>query len=124
MDIETLARVPAEVLPELHFHHQAAARAFESRFPVLSIWEFCQQAEPEGELDRGLGGQCVLFSRPTLDVEMRLVSAGEYAFLQCLWRGGTFEAACRDALDVEPMFDVEERFAALVREQILTSFHL
>lgn len=124
MDMKALAAVPAEDLPELYFHHQPAARAFESRFPVLSIWQFCQEAEPQGELDLGLGAQCVLFSRPALDVEMRLLSKGEYAFLQRLCRGGTFEAACRAALEVEAEFDVQERFATLVREEILTSFHL
>ncbi len=124
MDLQALAAVPAESLPELYFHHQPAARAFESRFPVLSIWQFCQEAEPKGELDLGLGAQCVLFSRPALDVEMRLLSKGEYAFLQRLCRGATFEAACRAALDAEAEFDVQERFAALVREEILTGFHL
>jgi hypothetical protein len=124
MDLKALAAVPAESLPELYFHHQPAARAFGSPFPVLSIWELCQQAEPEGELDLSLGSQCVLFSRPALDVQMRLVTPGEYAFLQRLCRGGTFEAACRAALEVEPGFDVQERFAALVREEILTDFHL
>ena len=124
MDLKALGAVPAEDLPDLYFHHQPAARAFESPYPVLSIWEFCQEAEPEGKLDLGLGSQCVLFSRPALDVEMRLLSQGEYAFLQRLCRGANFETACRAALEAEPGFDVQERFAALVREQILTSFHL
>jgi len=124
MDLKALAEVPAESLPELYFHHQPAARAFESRFPVLSIWQFCQEADPQGGLDLDLGAQCVLFSRPALDVEMRLLSTGEYAFLQRLCRGADFETACRAALDTEPGFDVQERFAALVREEILTSFFL
>jgi hypothetical protein len=124
MDIEALAAVPAESLPGLYFHRQPAALAFESQFPVLSIWLFCQEAEPQGELDLGLGAQCVLFSRPALDVQMRLLTAGEYAFLRQLWSGANFEAACSAALEVEPSFDVQERFAALVREEILTGFHL
>lgn len=124
MDLEALAVVPAEMLTELHFHHQPAARALDSRFPILSIWQFCQQAEPEGELDLGRGAERVLFSRRDQDVEMRLLSAGEYAFLRVLCRGETFDAACRAAFTVERSFDVEERFATLVRDQILTSFYL
>lgn len=124
MDLKALAAVAAEDLPELYFHHQPAARAFESRFPVLSIWEFCQEAEPQGQVDLSLGPQCVLFSRPALDVQMRLLSKGEHAFLQKLCRGATFETACRAALEAEAGFDVQERFAALVREEILISFHL
>ena len=124
MDLKALAAVPAKSLPELCFHHQPAAYAFESRFPVLSIWQFCQETEPQGGLDLDLGAQCVLLSRPALDVEMRLLSIGEYAFLQRLCRGATFETACRAALEVESEFDVQERFAALMREEIFTGFHL
>ncbi len=124
MDIKALAEVPAEMQPKLHFHLQPAAGIFESHFPILSIWEFCQQAEPVGELDLGLGAQYVLISRPALDVQMRLLSASEHAFLRRLAQGGSFEAACSDALAMEHGFDVEGRFATLVREQILTSFHL
>ena len=124
MDLDALAQVPKEMLTELRFHHQPAARALDSRFPILSIWQFCQQPDPEGELDLGRGGERVLFSRRTVEVEMRLLSPGEYAFLRVLCRGETFEAACRAALTVERSFDVEERFATLVRDEILTSFYL
>jgi hypothetical protein len=124
MDIKALAEVPTATQPRLHFRLQPAAGIFESRFPVLSIWQFCQQAEPEGELDLGLGSQCVLLSRPALDVQMRLVSAGEHAFLLRIEQGGSFEVACSDALAMERGFDVEKRFATLVREEILTGFHL
>lgn len=123
MDLKSLAEVPEEMLPELRFHHQPAARAYDSRFPILSIWEFCQEEQPQGELDLGRGGECVLFSRPGHDVEMRLLSRGEYAFLKTLCRGDTFAAACAAALEQEPGFDIQERFAALVQEQILTHFH-
>ena len=124
MDLEALAQVPKEMLTELRFHHQPAARAMDSRFPILSIWQFCQQPDPEGELDLGRGNEWVLFSRRTEEVEMRLLSPGEYAFLRVLCRGETFEAAARAALTVERSFDVEERFATLVRDEILTGFYL
>ena len=124
MDLTALAQVPKEMLTELRFHHQPAARALDSRFPILSIWQFCQQPDPEGELDLGRGSERVLFSRRAEEVEMRLLSAGEYAFLRVLCRGETFEAACRAALTVERSFDVEERFATLVRDEVLTSFYL
>lgn len=123
MDLAALAAVPEDMLPELRFHHQPAARALESPFPILSIWEFCQDADPEGEFDLDIGGECVLFSRPALDVTMRRLSRGEHVFLKTLCRGDTFAAACEAALVTEPSFDVRERFAVLVREEILTSFY-
>ena len=124
MDLEALAEVPADSLSELRFHHQPAARAIDSRFPILSIWEFCQQPDPQGELDLALGDERVLLSRRATEVEMRLLTPGEYAFLRVLCRGETFEVACRTALTVERDFDVQETFATLVRDEILTDFYL
>lgn len=124
MDLKALAEVPAEMLTELHFHHQPAARAIDSRFPILSIWQFCRLPDPQGQLDLDKGSERVLFSRRAHDVEMRLLSPGEYAFLRVLCRGETFASACHMALTVERNFDVQERFAALVRDEVLTSFYL
>jgi len=124
MDVTALAAVPAELQPELHFRHQPTARAYCSPYPILSIWEFCQSPEPEGELDLEAPGECVLFVRPRLDVLMRRVSAGEYKFLQSLCHGETFEMAAQAALQAEPAFDVAGNFAKLVQEEILTGFYL
>ena len=123
MDLAALAAVPKELQPELHFRHQPAAQAFASRFPVLTIWEYCQSVAPEAGLDIDLPGECVLLVRPGLDVDMRCLTAAEYAFLHRLCQGGTFEVACLEALEVEPQFDVETKFAELVREEILTGFY-
>lgn len=123
LDVAALARVPQELQPELHFRHQPAARAFCSPYPVLSIWEYCQAAAPEADFDVGKPGECVLFARPGLDVYMRRLTPGEYAFLHHLCRGQTFEAACIKAVEAEPEFDVARTFKALVQEEILTEFY-
>lgn len=124
MDLQALAGVPADELPELHFHHQPGAHAFASPFPILSIWEFCQEAELQGRLDMDKGGERVLFFRRGLDTHMRRISAGEHAFLVSLCRGGAFATACQAGLDEEPGFDVQAGFAAAVRDEILTDFYL
>lgn len=123
LDVAALARVPQELQPELHFRHPPAARAFCSPYPVLSIWEYCQSDTPEAGLDIGKPGECVLFARPRLDVYMRRLTPGEYAFLHNLCRGQTFEAACLKALEAESGFDIARTFAALVQEEILTEFY-
>jgi hypothetical protein len=124
LDLQALAQVPEGELTELHFHHQPGAHAFTSMYPILSIWEFCQQAEPEGELDLDTGGECVLFYRADLDVRMRCISAGDRAFLVSLCRGSSFAKACEAAMAEEPGFDVQASFAAIVRDEILTDFYL
>jgi len=124
MDLQALAQVPEDTLPNLRFHHQPAARAMESVYPILSIWEFCQVPEPQGQLDLGLGSERVLLSRPALDVQMRRISGGEYAFLMALCRGEDFAAACQLALRQEPGFDIQACFTDLVRDEVLIDFYL
>jgi hypothetical protein len=124
MDLAALSKVPTELQPELHFMHQPAARAMCSEYPVLSIWEFCQVSGDAGGLDISGGGECALLARPQLDVYMRRLTIGEYRFLQALCHGEDFTAACTEALQAEPAFDVERTFAALVQEEILTGFYL
>ena len=123
MNLAALAAVAAELQLGLHFLTQPAVRVFRSRFPVLTIWEYCQSMAPEEGLDIDLPGERALFARPALDVYMRRLSPGEYDFLHQLRRGRTFEEACVQALKTEPGFDVERNFAGLVREEILTGFY-
>lgn len=123
LDVGALAKVPEQRQPGLHFRLQPAARILCSPHPVLSIWEYCQSAAPEGDLDIDRPGECVLLARPGLDVRMRHLGPGEYSFLHHLGRGDTFEAACLKALETEPDFDVARRFTALVQEEILTEFY-
>jgi hypothetical protein len=124
LDVQALAQIPQDELPELRFHHQPGAQAFASPYPILSIWEFSQQAEPEGELGLDIGGECVLFYRADLDVRMRRISAGEHAFLVSLYRGSSFAKACEAAMTEELSFDVQACFAAIVRDEMLTDFYL
>jgi hypothetical protein len=115
--------VPPALQPALHFRLQPAVRTFSSRFPVLSIWEYCQSPDPDGDMSMDLPGEHVLCVRSALDVYMRRLTAGEYAFLQHLSGAGAFEGACLAALEAEPGFDVERRFAGLVQEAVFTGFY-
>ena len=123
LDVGALAKVPPQQQPGLHFRLQPTVRIFCSPHPVLSIWEYCQSAAPESDLDIDRPGECVLCARPVLDVRMRRLTPGEHSFLDHLGRGGTFEAACLKALETEPDFDVQQSFTALVQEEILTGFY-
>lgn len=123
MDLAALAALPSELQPKLRFRVQPAVRVLRSRFPVLTLWEYCRSPAPETGLDIDLPGEYVLLARPALDVYMRRLSAGEHEFLQRVIDADTFEQACLAALEAEPGFDVEKTFAGLVREEILTGFH-
>jgi hypothetical protein len=124
MSIDALAQVREGELPDLRFHHQPGAHAYASAYPILSIWEFCQQEDPQGQLDLDAGGERVLFYRIGMDTHMRRISASEHAFLESLCRSGTFAAACEAAFAEEAGFDVQAAFAAAVRDGVLTDFYL
>lgn len=122
LDTTALARVDRGLHPGLRFRLAPAVGVFRSSYPALTIWEYCQAASPEVGLDIDRPGECVLIARSRLDVYMRRLSPGEYAFLQRLSCGETFEVACREALEAESGFDVAHVFVELVRDEILTEF--
>lgn len=123
LDLARLATQPPDTLPDLRFVHQAGAYLLESCFPVLSLWEFCQAPDPVGQFSLDVLGERVRVARAGFDVVQRRLTPGEYAFHVSLFRGETFGTACAAALDLEPGFDVQAQFSALVREQILTDSH-
>lgn len=123
LDRTALAAVPQDRQGDLRFELQSALRLFSSRYPVLTIWQYCQASSQDAGLDIDLPGERVLIARPALDVYMRRMSPGEHAFLAQLGSGMSFEQACIAALESEPDFDVVGSFQTLVQEEIIVGFH-
>lgn len=123
LDLPALGRVPEEAQQGLRFHLHPAARILRSPYPVVTIWEFCQAPEQQGQLSLGGAGECVLVMRPQRDVYMRRLSAGEYRLLQALMSGERLETAFARALEAEPALGAAQAFAGLVQEQVLTEFY-
>ncbi len=84
-----LRRLAPEDLPDLRVRLHPSLALLESRFPVVSIWQANRQDRDEGNdnMLREWKPECALIARPRLEVEVRPLSAGVYAFIAALAEG-------------------------------------
>jgi hypothetical protein len=105
---QRLAEVPPERLGELRLAINPAARLVASRYPVLAIWQFAQEATPaSASVDLDAGGDALLVLRDA-DFQPRIhrMSDGGFAVLEQLDAAATLAHALDAALAVEPAFDL------------------
>jgi len=96
LDLAALAAVPPERHAEIRFTLHPAVRLVESAHPILSIWA-ANQPERDGTPDRIEGADRVLVHRPRLDVELSLIEERDFAFLQAIGAGLSFEEVAERA---------------------------
>ncbi len=105
-DVAALAAVPPERYAELRFGLSPAARLITSEYPVLAIWRANQAEVAETSVDLDAGGNRLLVFRRELEVEFKLLSAGEYALLAAWQLGTALQEASAAALQAEADFDL------------------
>ena len=122
LDVDALAHVPADVQARIRLHLQLATRFVASPHPVLAIWR-ANRAEVDDDaiapvsLDQG--GVRLLVARSDLEVEFRVLAAGEERFLRAVAQGLPLAAAVPAALAVDAGFDFT---ATLARHVALGTF--
>lgn len=82
----------------------------QSRFPIVTIWESSQTGD--GMIDRW-GCEAALVARPFVEVEVRRLPPGGYAFLRALGEGQIVSTAVAVAMDATPNFEVCSNLAVL-----------
>ncbi len=82
----------------------------QSRFPIVTIWESSQRGG--GMIDRW-GCEAALVARPFLEVEVRRLPPGGYAFLRALSEGQIVATAAAIATDATPKFELNSNLAVL-----------
>lgn len=87
-----------------------------SRYPIVSIWD-AHQREAEPALT-GWDAEAALVARPHLDVEVRKLPPGGYAFLRELARASTLLTALTTAAEKTPAFDPAANLAVLIGSRI------
>lgn len=92
-------------------------RLLASSFPVVSIWSVHQDdATP---MVARWKAESALVARPELEVEVRLLPTGGYAFVEAIASGATIGGAASTAAEVHPSFDVAQVFATLLAARIV-----
>jgi hypothetical protein len=116
-----VALAPAD-LPDLRYTLHPSVVLLKSRFPVVSIWE----ANRHGN-DNTISEwkpEYALIARPHLQVEVRALSAGAYAFITALAAGRTVGVALAQGVTSVPDFDLGECFNALIAADIVVGLAL
>lgn len=110
-DINKLTQVSEKHYQDLKFKLHRASKILSFRYPILQIWQLCQQKKKSSEIiDLAQGGLNLLVIRRHLDIEFVTLSMGEYALLSAFAENKTFREACSKALQVEPEFNVADCF--------------
>lgn len=119
-----LQSAPPGTLADVALPPRSSVRLLESRWPLLTIRDFClkEDRNEEETLDLALGGCRVMIYRPVLVADIVPLAPAEYAFLQAVKAGNVLGDALASVLKRFPGFDFQgflqkhlalETFAAL-----------
>ena len=109
---------------ELKFMLHPASRLLSSDYPILRIWQVNQPGyQGDDTVDLSEGGVRLLVIRRDITVEIQPLSQGDFALLQTLAAGKTFETACNAALIAEPDVDLTGSLRRHVQNATLVDLH-
>ena len=109
-----LARRTDELLVVLH----PSVFLVQSRFPIVTIWENTRDDDGSVMFERW-SAEAALVSRPFLEVEIRRLPPGGYAFLRALSEGQTVAVAARIASEGTPKFELASNLALLIDANVV-----
>jgi Putative DNA-binding domain len=107
-----LSSLPAERLNGLRIILHPSICLVQSRFPIVTIWENNRTTDDNGMIERW-GAEAALVARPFLEVEVRRLPSGGYAFLHAVSKGQTVATAVGIATEVTPKFQATSNLALL-----------
>ncbi len=113
-----LALAAVEGPVRLTFH--PSVHRFASAHPVLAIWRYAIQPSTE-RLTLPESGDRVVLWRSADEVAMAGVDAASFACIDALARGDTLDAAHAAASAEDPVFDLAQCIASLVKEGLITA---
>jgi hypothetical protein len=126
-DPEALREVPPHLYGQLRFTLHPSCGLVQSPYPVLRIWAVNQSDVADGEVvDLSSGGNFVLIRRAAEGVEMRRITAADFAILDAFSRGTVLGDALETAFAVDPDFnpgDALRRFIGLGALTATPSIH-
>ncbi|KTC86855.1 DNA-binding domain-containing protein [Legionella brunensis] len=122
--IEKLQAIPEEQYGRIKFALHPASRILMCQFPILKIWEICQNENNEESVNLDIGGDDILVIRRQLKIEFEKLSKGEATLLTALGKGLTFTQACVLALEVEPEYNINSHLQHCLFSGIIVNFTL
>lgn len=116
LELKRLAAVRPDEQPMLRFALNPAIRLIASDYPILRIWEVCQDGyDGDQNVDLEMGGEALLLMQePDFSITIECLTRGDYAFLAACSNGATVADALGAAIEVDANFDL----AVALRVQI------
>lgn len=105
---DALSEIAPEKLGDLPLRLRNSIKLVQSRFPLISIQEFCNADDPDGTLSLDQGGVFLMIMRPELETQTVELSAAEFEMLSHLAQGKTLGDALEATLNTHQEFDVQE----------------
>jgi hypothetical protein len=119
---QDLAFVPPERLGEIVLVPHPATRIVFSPYPAVSIFAANRSSDPVGPIG-ATGPESALVTRPALDVTVRTLPSGGFAFPDCLIKGETFGAAVAAAIAASPEFDLSANIVGMLQAEVFAGIH-
>lgn len=120
---QNLALVPPEQLGEIVLVPHPATRIVFSPYPAVSIFAANRSSGPVGPI-KATGPEAALVTRPALEVTVRSLPPGGFAFLDHLIKGETFGEAVAAATVASPEFDLSANIVGVLQAGAFTAIHL
>ncbi|WP_394687986.1 DUF2063 domain-containing protein [Hoeflea sp.] len=110
---EALAAVPPQDLGSLRFTPHPATRIVDSQFASVSIFSASRSNSPLDQI-KPLTPEAGLVTRPTDEVQIRLLPPGAAAFFEALIAGRTLGEAADQTTQQHPGFDLPSALTAML----------
>lgn len=122
IDPVVLETIPPEQFERVTFEMHPSLALIQSEFAIKSIWQAnSQETALEVPIDTP---ESVMICRPKMDVEVRGLPDGAFAFLTKVETGHTLGEAAQAGLLASPVFDLATTLTGALTAQIFTSFQL
>lgn len=123
LEPSALAGVADDKQNNLRFALHPSVHLFESSYPMLDIWGFCQR-NSDARLSLGNTGQRILIWRTDTQIAMQALTAAQYAFTDSLMKQDTLDSAQTRASGLGTDFDVGAFLCWLFSEKLISDYSL
>ncbi|MBC7281494.1 DNA-binding domain-containing protein [Hoeflea sp.] len=117
---ETLGAIAPESLGDVRFTPHPAARIVKSRYAAVSIFSSSRENRPLDRI-RPLDPEDGLITRPTFEVQIRLLPPGAAQFLDSLIAGQTLADAASTTIEHHPGFDLPSAISAMLEAGVFST---
>jgi Putative DNA-binding domain len=119
----TLAQIPADRLGDIIFRVHPATRIVKSPYPAVAIFAMNRANGPVTSL-KSSAAEDALVTRRDMEVNARLLPAGNATFLASLIDGAPLAEAASKALDETSLFDLSASIAGMIDAGVFTTVRL